>query len=200
MPISSTVVVEQFDGNGSSSTPYPLTIERDSDTDLKLLIGTVASAAFTVAVDGLRTNSPVASGTTLTVYRVTPRTQATQFPAGSTPNPGDVRAAFDKVTLLAQEVDDQKQRPWFTVAVAGPVAIDTRIRRVLCDTDTVGGDITLTLPAEATAGNGWDITVVKLGTGGDVIVQDDAASTLKTITTSLDKTTQSTDGTSWYEL
>jgi len=104
MPITSTISIERFDGNGSTVVPYPIAIERDRDDDLFVLIDGVATVGFTVDVDGVRTLSEVPVGTEVIVYRNTPRTQETQFPPNSTPSPEDVRAALDKLTLMVQEI------------------------------------------------------------------------------------------------
>ena len=103
MPVTTTITNESFDGNGSTSTPYPFTIPYNVDEDIKLSVGGVVSTDFTVSEDGIRTGTAVAPGTEVVVYRDTPLTQEQPFPPNTTPAAEDVRAGLDKLTLIAQE-------------------------------------------------------------------------------------------------
>lgn len=89
------------------------------------------------------------------------------------------------------------QRPFVTVT-ATSASIARTTRKLIADTDTAGGHITLTLPTEATAENGWDCYIVRKGTAGNVIVKDDGGTTIYTLTGLLESATLSTDGTDWY--
>lgn len=104
MPIQDTSTTESFDGNGSTTTPYPLTLQRDRDEDIKLSVGGVVSTDFTIAPDGIRTGTAIPSGTAVIAYRVTPLSQEQTFPSNTTPAAEDVRAALDKATLMIQEL------------------------------------------------------------------------------------------------
>lgn len=109
MSVSTTLAIEVFDGNNSTSIPYPISIVYDSDEDLYLRVGGVASSDFTVSEDGFRTGVAIAPGTDLVLYRVTPRTQVNPFPSNTTPAPEDVAAALDKLTLICQELSGNPQ-------------------------------------------------------------------------------------------
>ena len=110
MPVTDTIIEESFDGNGSTTTPYPISIPRSLDEDLKLLVDGVISTDFTVSPDGFRTGVAYAGTVVLTLYRATPLTQNQSFPSNTTPAAEDVRAGLDKVTLIAQEIKNATNR------------------------------------------------------------------------------------------
>lgn len=64
--------------------------------------------------------------------------------------------------------------------------------------DTSAGDVTITLPAEATAGIGWWARLVKISDANDLILVDDAAAELDRASALDEVLTPYTDGTSWY--
>ena len=101
---------ELFDGNGSTSVPYPIGLERDSDDDFSLLIDGVETTNFTIAEDGLRTGTAYYPGVSLTLYRRTPLLQTNPYLDNTTPAPEDVRQSFDKITLAAQELREENDR------------------------------------------------------------------------------------------
>ena len=106
MSVTNTATVATYSGNGSTTIPYAITIPRDRDVDLKLTVDGVASTDFTISPDGFRTGSALASTAVLVLSRETPLTQEQPFPQNTTPAAADVRAAFDKVRLTLQEVDE----------------------------------------------------------------------------------------------
>lgn len=89
-------------------------------------------------------------------------------------------------------------QPFSVVDVAGPTALTVYNRSIEADTDTAGGDITITLPPEATAGNGWNVFIAKTGTAGNVIVNDDGGSTVYTLTLTGESKVFRTNGTRWF--
>lgn len=110
MPVTSTETVATYNGNGSTSIPYPITILRDRDEDLTLLVDGVESTDFTISPDGFRTGVALASTVSLVLFRQTPRTQEQPFPSNTTPAAEDVRAGLDKLTFFIQEVDQEVSR------------------------------------------------------------------------------------------
>lgn len=111
MPVTNTVTVVSYAGNNSSVTPYPLDeIERDRDEELFLQIDGVDSSDFTISPDGLQTGTAIPNTSTLVIFRKTNKTQEQPFPSNTTPAAEDVRAAVDKLTLIAQEIDEEARR------------------------------------------------------------------------------------------
>jgi hypothetical protein len=123
MPVNQDYAPETFDGNGSTSTPYPISLERINDADLKLTVGGVEESGFTIAPDGLRTNVAVPPGTELVLYRITPRRQTLPYPINTTPAPEDVRVSVDQLTMLVQELEDETDRS-IKAPVGGTFAAD----------------------------------------------------------------------------
>lgn len=257
MSVSSTISLEVFDGNGSTTTPYPISIEYSDSSQIKVLVDGLGISTFSLAADGLRTDPAIASGSTVIVYRDTPKTQGVDFPANTTPSPEDVEAGLDKITQMVQEVTrrlpatsgkaltfpvtepsasdteltsksgrvstvlgfdtngDLVHYPISSLGVADPpdldilrsfttisstvaVAIPRTVRKIIADVDTAGGDITIDLPAEATAQDGWDCYIVQVGTAGNVIVRDDAGVIIYTHTADRESKVYHTDGTNWF--
>lgn len=64
--------------------------------------------------------------------------------------------------------------------------------------DTSGGDVTITLPAEADAGIGWWVVLVKTSDSNDLIVVDDGASTVHTGYYAGEAVKMHTDASSWF--
>jgi hypothetical protein len=116
MPVTVTDTVSTYAGNGSTTTPYAITIPRSRDEDLFLELDGVNSTDFTISPDGFRTGTAQASTVTLVLYRATPRTQDQPFPSNTTPAAEDVRAAIDKLSLTTQEADETAAR-----AVKAPI-------------------------------------------------------------------------------
>lgn len=102
---------EIYDGNNSSVTEYPITLQWADDDDLHLIVGGVETGAFTVTPTGFTTTTPVPSGTQVVLYRATPRTQILPFANNTTPSPVDVKAALNKLTLMMQEVATGEESP-----------------------------------------------------------------------------------------
>ena len=107
MPVTTIIRSVTYSGNGSTSTPYTVTFPYDAAADVKLLIDGVASTAFTLSGDELRTDEAVDAGSSLVIYRDTPLTQEQTFPSNTTPAAENVRAAVDKLTLIAQERNEE---------------------------------------------------------------------------------------------
>ena len=116
MPVTVTDTVSTYAGNGSTTTPYAITIPRSRDEDLFLELDGVNSTDFTISPDGFRTGTAQASTVALVLYRATPRTQDQPFPSNTTPAAEDVRAAIDKLSLTTQEADETAAR-----AVKAPI-------------------------------------------------------------------------------
>ena len=110
MPVTVTETLSAYAGNGSTTTPYPITIPRDRDEDLRLLVNDEPSTDFSISPDGFRTGVAYTNEDTLVLFRRTPRTQIQPFPSNTTPAAEDVRAGFDKLTLSLQEVDEEVSR------------------------------------------------------------------------------------------
>lgn len=110
MPVTTIIRSVTYSGNGSTSTPYTVTFPYDDADDVKLLIDGVASTAFTLSGDELRTDEAVDAGSSLVIYRDTPITQEQTFPSNTTPAAENVRAAVDKLTLIAQEQEEEIDR------------------------------------------------------------------------------------------
>ena len=110
MSVTVTEIVATYAGNSSTTTPYAITIPRDRDEDLKLLLDGVDSTDFTISVDGLRTDTAQGGAVVLVLYRETPRTQTQPFPSNTTPAAENVRAAVDKLTYMVQELQEQVAR------------------------------------------------------------------------------------------
>jgi hypothetical protein len=110
MPVTSTIIKESFLGNGDASTPYTFTFTYDDGNDIKVLIDGVATTAFTHSGNDIRTDVAVPNTSTVTIYRETPKIQTQPFPSNTTPAAEDVRAGFDKLTLIAQEQQEQLDR------------------------------------------------------------------------------------------
>ena len=110
MPVTVTETVAIYSGNGNTVDPYPITIPRNRDEDLHLLVDGVETTDFTVSPDGFRTGVGYGAGVSLTLYRVTPQTQIQPFPSNTTPAAESVRAGLDKVTLLIQENTEALER------------------------------------------------------------------------------------------
>lgn len=104
MPVNQDRTWEDFDGNGSTQVPYPISLERDNDADLKLLVAGSEYTNFTVSEDGFRTGTAVSPGTPVILYRETPLLQSNPYPRNITPPPEDVRQNVDKLTLIVQEI------------------------------------------------------------------------------------------------
>jgi len=102
--VTSNTTKESFDGNGSTSTPYPLAIQRNSNADIYAMVDGEAFSNFTISEDGLRTGVAIPPGSVLTVYRATPQTQTNPFPSNTTPAPEDVRNSLNKITMIIQEL------------------------------------------------------------------------------------------------
>jgi hypothetical protein len=110
MPVTVTETVATYAGNGSTTTPYAITVPRDQDADLVLLVDEVVSTDFTVSTDGFRTGVAHASTVALVLYRSTPKTQIQPFPSNTTPAAEDVRQALDKITYSSQELGEEVAR------------------------------------------------------------------------------------------
>lgn len=110
MPVTVTETVATYAGNESTTTPYPITIPRDRDEDLKLKVNGVDNTNFTISPDGFRTGLAYASTVALVLYRETPRTQIQPFPPNTTPAAEDIREGLDKLTMVVQEVDEAFSR------------------------------------------------------------------------------------------
>lgn len=110
MPVTQQYTPEEFDGNGSTTIPYPIGLERDNDEDFGLLVGGIETNDFTVAEDGFRTLSAIPTGTPLILFRKTPIDQENPYIDNTSPSPNDVRQSFDKLTLVAQEIANGVER------------------------------------------------------------------------------------------
>ena len=110
MPVASTEIVANYAGNGSTTTAYPITIPRARDEDLFLLVDGVATTNFSVSSDGFRTGVAYPNTSTLVLFRSTPVTQLQPFPSNTTPAAENVRAGLDKLTLIAQEHQEELGR------------------------------------------------------------------------------------------
>lgn len=150
--ITSTIILETFDGNGSTVTPYPIAIQRERDEDLFVMVDGEPIEDFTIAEDGMRTGDAVAPGTEVVIYRSTPQTQTNPFPANTTPAPEDVRAALNKLTLIVQELNKGAGQPGakaLTFPINEPGANDTQLpipflrRNKIIGFDPSTGELTL---------------------------------------------------------
>ena len=73
---------------------------------------------------------------------------------------------------------------------------------LLVDDDAAGGGITIDLPSAATVGDGWGITIKKLGSTGDITLDPSGAETIdgdasRTIIQKLESTYLVSDGSNW---
>tara|TARA_R110000782_G_scaffold38583_1_gene90338 strand:+ start:505 stop:1614 length:1110 start_codon:yes stop_codon:yes gene_type:complete len=145
MPVEETQLVATYASAGTVG-PYPITIPRDRDEDLKLLVDGVASTDFTVDPNDneFSTGTILPVGTALTLYRETPLTQAQPFPSNTTPAAEDVRAAVDKLTLITQEAAEVSAR-----SVKSPIG-ETFAVSTTIGMDASGDPIARTPAAEVT--------------------------------------------------
>lgn len=94
------------------------------------------------------------------------------------------------------------KRPTTTVT-ASPHGATISDNFILVDDDTVGGVVTVNLPAAATAGDGAELSIKKLGTTGNVTIDGDGAETIDgaatlVLTTQYECKTIVSDGSDWY--
>lgn len=123
MTVSNTTVKASYNGNGSTRTfsvPFPIL----SAAHLRLVVADSTGAeteitsnyelsdeldavTYPTVASGL---DPLASGYTLTVIRQTPRTQELDLHAATTLDAERLEAAYDKITLMVQELKEQLDR------------------------------------------------------------------------------------------
>ena len=152
--ITNLLTKETFNGNGSVFTPYPLALQRNRDEDLKVLVGGVPTSAFTISPDGLRTAVAVQPGTSVVVYRDTPKNQLVQFPLNATPAPADVAAGLNKLTLMVQEVANAANLPLSvaTLVATRPPTVAWDLSLAKMATLLLDDDYTLANPTNVTPG------------------------------------------------
>lgn len=149
MTLSSTATRIRVSGNGSTKT-FSFNFRVDSQANARLTY-TDTTGANTVLSSGLwsitgtgldaggtftypTSGSAIASGTYLTLERVTPVVQGLQLPAQGTVSPPTVEASLDTLTEIAQETADKLSRA-ITIPATDP------------------SSITLTLPAASARAN-----------------------------------------------
>jgi hypothetical protein len=103
--ITTDKVFEAYIGNNSTVVPYPITLQWLDDEDLHLFIDGVETGNFVVTPSGFLTTTAVAVDKQVILYRRTAKTQITTFPNNTTPSAVDIRAALNKLTLIAQELE-----------------------------------------------------------------------------------------------
>lgn len=103
--ITTDKVFEAYVGNNSTVVPYPITLQWLDDEDLHLFIDGVETGNFIVTPSGFLTTTAVAVDKSVILYRRTPKTQIGAFPNNTTPSAIDIRAALNKLTLIAQELE-----------------------------------------------------------------------------------------------
>jgi hypothetical protein len=139
MTISSTSNRQVFSGNGVT-TSFPAGFRVDLSTDL-VVIYTDASGNNSTLSPGQYTTDghfgsayptgptvtynpaagPIATGTTLTLYRSVPITQGTSLNNQGAMWPSAIEAGLDKATMLAQQLQDQFNR----TLLVGPAEANT---------------------------------------------------------------------------
>jgi hypothetical protein len=122
-----------------------------------VLIDGVATTAFTHSGNDIRTDVAVPNTSTVTIYRETPKIQTQPFPSNTTPAAEDVRAGFDKLTLIAQEQQEQLDRSIKS-------AIDTPfVNSSTIGLDSTGNFVSRTASEEAThLGIGASVAAAKV--------------------------------------
>ena len=103
MAVTDTPFILTYDGNGSTMWPYQVTFSYTDATDIKMLVNDVAYTTFTVSLDGVRTQTAVAPGTPVIIYRDTAVTQDINYPANTTPASTSVGTSVDKLARTQQE-------------------------------------------------------------------------------------------------
>lgn len=122
MPISSQTSQVSYPGNGSTSTPYPVTFRYDDDSWVLVEVidedGVVSELDlgddYTLSGDGSESDGEVVTGggaipdtSTVRISRVTPLTQSNSIvPNGGIPT-NTIVASFDKLTMLVQDIRGQ---------------------------------------------------------------------------------------------
>jgi len=89
-----------------------------------------------------------------------------------------------------------------TTVDSTPYTITAEDRILLIDDDTVGGDVTINIPSAATLLDGWSITIKKLGSTGDIILDPNGSETIdgdttRTVRQKLESTCLVSDGSNW---
>jgi hypothetical protein len=112
MSVTTTAVSQAFSGNGVTVTftvPFPFLATADLVVTQKIGAGTATTltlgSQYTASVSNntITMSAAPATGTTITVTRVTPVTQATSLSGQGTFYPSVHEAAWDKLTLIEQE-------------------------------------------------------------------------------------------------
>jgi len=103
MSVTNEQCSQRYDGNGSTVTPYPISISYSNPQDIFLFVNGDNYTNFTITPgEGFRTNTIINPGTEIVLVRRTPRTQIIAFPVNATPAAEDVTAALNKLTHIVQ--------------------------------------------------------------------------------------------------
>lgn len=133
MTVESTLRKVTYEGNGAA-TSFPVPFAYSQVEDLRLIFTDAAGADtavttnFEIAVENGGTSvifplsgAPIASGTSLTIFRETPQTQIVGLEAGGAFDPGVLENdGFDRIVMMVQEVQETVDR-----SVTVPITSET---------------------------------------------------------------------------
>ncbi len=174
MTVSSTSSRVVYDGNGSTTTfPFGFKVQQAADlvvvytdatgTDFTLSGTQYGATGFGVDAGGTVTyplsGSPIAPGTTLTIYRKVAVTQPTSISNQGAMWPQVIEAALDRLTCIAQGVGDTVSRALVIAPTDGgslaPLPNRTQRANAVLGFDGSGQPYAATLTGSLTAASNW---------------------------------------------
>lgn len=144
-------------------------------------------ASYTLTFTNKTLTSPTINGGTIATATLT--------------SPTISGATLTTSTLTSPTINGAKSPTTSVTATTHTHAVTENM--LLVDDDTAGAIVTVNLIAAATAGDGYELTIKKLGTTANVVIDGNGSETIDgeltaTLTTQYESITIKTNGTNWF--
>lgn len=104
MSVNTLNTSDTYVGNNSTTTPYPISFEREVNNHVFMTVDGAVYSDFSVTVGGVVTNTAIPNASTVVIYRSTPVNQLQALVANTTPRASVVENMVDKTVFILQEL------------------------------------------------------------------------------------------------